>query len=150
MGAVVLVALKWLWGGWEEKEEGQTRGGEDREEDRRVRYRGEGGVAKLSAEEGRSEGWRRRGWWMMQEGEPIVLLTWPFQLPQRRLISAEVSSGNYHIVSRTRGYTRRSHTHTHAHTAKHVAMDTCDPFYHSAGEKTEKKKIEIDKSDEGK
>lgn len=46
-----------------------------RGEDRRVRYRGEGGVAKLSAEEGRSEGWRRRGWWMMQEGEPIVLLT---------------------------------------------------------------------------
>lgn len=40
-----------------------------------MRYRGEGGVAKLSAEEGRSEGWRKRGWWMMQEGEPIVLLT---------------------------------------------------------------------------
>lgn len=30
---------------------------EGRGEDRRVRYRGEGGVAKLSAEEQRSEGW---------------------------------------------------------------------------------------------
>ncbi len=30
---------------------------EGRGEDRRVRYRGEGGVAKLSSEEKRSEGW---------------------------------------------------------------------------------------------
>lgn len=30
---------------------------EGRGEDRRVRYRGEGGVTKLSAEEQRSEGW---------------------------------------------------------------------------------------------
>ena len=153
MGAVVLVALKWLWGGWEGKGEGQTRGGEDGEgEDRRVRYRGEGGVAKLSAEEGRSEGWRKRGWWMMQEGEPIVLLTWPFQLPQRRLISAEVSSGNYHIVSWTRGYARRSHTHARARTH---CKTCCYGYLRSflpqcGGKKTEKKKIEIDKSDEGK
>lgn len=55
-----------------EKEKGGKRGAH---EGRRVRYRGEGGVAKLSAEENGSEGWKRRGWWMMQEGEPIVLLT---------------------------------------------------------------------------
>lgn len=60
-----------------ENEKGQRRGGErgGGQEGRKVRYRGEDGVAELSAEEKRSEGWQRRGWWMMQEGEPIVLLT---------------------------------------------------------------------------
>lgn len=48
---------------------------EGREGNRRVRLRGEDGVAKLSAEEKGSEGWWRRGWRMMQEGEPIILLT---------------------------------------------------------------------------
>lgn len=61
-----------------EKGKGQKRGKKRRRagrEERRVRHRGEGGVPKLSAEEKRSEGWCRRGWRMMQEGEPIVLLT---------------------------------------------------------------------------
>lgn len=56
-----------------EKRKGKREKG--RGEDGRVRSRGEGGVAKLSSEERRSEGWRRRGWWMIQEGEPIVPLT---------------------------------------------------------------------------
>lgn len=42
----------------------------DEGKDGRVRLAGEGGDAKLSAEEQRREGWR-----MMREGEPIVLLT---------------------------------------------------------------------------
>lgn len=62
----VKVTVKRLTGRYE-PEKGQRRGGEMRvgKEGMRVRYRVEGGVAKLSVEEKKRGGKQRRGCWMM-------------------------------------------------------------------------------------
>lgn len=60
--------------------------------------------------------WKSGG--VTREGEPIVLLTWPVQLPRRRVITALCLG--------------QEATHagaTHMRTQENVAMDTCDPFY---------------------
>lgn len=62
------VTARRLRGGYEKVKRAKER--RDEGKDGRVRLAGEGGDAKLSAEEQRREGWR-----MMREGEPIVLLT---------------------------------------------------------------------------
>lgn len=92
----------------EREEEGRKHGGEQVGETQRWRWSGE--AVGGGANEGETV---KEGTGVRLEGEPIVLLTWPVQLPPQRLISPEVSSGNYHIVSRTRGYACRPHTHTH-------------------------------------
>lgn len=111
----------------QEREDGRRHGGEQVGETQGWRWSRE--VVGGGANEGETV---KKGTGVRLEGETIVLLTWPVQLPLRRLISPEVSSGNYHIVSRTRGYARRPRTHVcykQTRTCKHVAMDTCNTFW---------------------
>lgn len=148
------ISYSWSWVESVGKENRKRQKRERRKEKEEVEIQGlKDGAAEFHAEDRRRWGSWRRGWRTTKDGEPVLLLTWPFQLPQPRLISTEVSSCNYQTVSRTRGDTRTQPAHAHTkHMHKHVAMDThysCTILYHCAG-KPESKKIEIDTRDDRK